>query len=85
MFGYLKKMWKKENKFSYFAKWDEVSGVSACPGCKSLPTLDNSCYDPNYRDIFAKILKHVKPGEDPLCIGDPYEWKMHKKKVKTKK
>ena len=33
----------KEDEFSYFCRFDELTGVIACPGI-DLPTLQESCY-----------------------------------------
>lgn len=33
----------KEDEFSYFCRFDELTGVIACPGV-TLPTLQDSCY-----------------------------------------
>ncbi len=44
-----------KNGFSYFLKYDQLTGVVACPGIE-LPSLQNSCYVP-IEEIFGTELE----------------------------
>ena len=38
----------REEKFSYFCKYDELPRAVACPGIR-LPSLEQSLYDPDFK------------------------------------
>ena len=40
---------RKSHEFGYFMKYDELTGVLACPGVKLRP-LNISAFNPNYRN-----------------------------------